>query len=220
MKSNPVSTTWSPELAYITGLMASDGNLSNDGRHMVFVSKDVQLIRTFKKCLGIKTKVSLKKSGFAPDKKYYFVQFGDIRLYNFFLSIGITPAKSKTIGVLKIPDKYFFDFLRGSFDGDGSFYSYWDKRWASSFLFYLSFMSVSLDHIVWLRKKIKELTRSSGHAGKETYGGRAYQLKYAKTEARIILSKIYYSAHIPKLERKYKKVYSALAIDNRHARVL
>ena len=200
--------------------MASDGNLSKDGRHMVFVSKDYQLIETFKKCLSLKCKVSLKKSGFAPDKRYYFVQFGDVRLYKFFLSIGITPAKSKTIGALKIPNKHFFDFLRGSFDGDGSFYSYWDKRWASSFLFYLSFMSASLDHILWLRRKIKKLAGPNGHAGTQMYGSRAYQLKYAKTEARIIINKIYHSAHIPKLERKYKKVYSALKIDNKHARVL
>lgn len=217
---NGLSHKWTPRLAYVTGLIATDGNLSKDGRHMVFVSKDYQLIETFKRCLDLKCKVSLKKSGFAPDKKYYFIQFGNVSLYNFFLSIGITPAKSKTIGTLKIPDKLFFDFLRGSFDGDGSFYSYWDKRWASSFLFYLSFISASLDHIVWLRKKIKELTGFNGHAGKEKYGSRTYQLKYAKTEARIILDKIYHSAHIPKLERKYKKVYSALKIDDKHARVL
>ena len=219
-RTSTKTITWSPNLAYVAGLMASDGYMSKDHRHMVFVSKDLQLVRTFKKCLGIKTKISLKKSGFSPNKSYHFVQFGDVALYRFFSKVGITPAKSKTIGALKIPNRLFFDFLRGSFDGDGSFYSYWDKRWASSFLFYLSFISASLDHIKWLQEKIKNLAGLHGHAGKKMYDNSAYQLKYAKTEARVLIKKMYHSTNVPKLERKYKKVYAVLAMDNDHARVL
>src|SRR3989344_9021867 len=163
--------------------MASDGYMSKDHRHMVFVSKDLQLVRTFKKCLGIKTKISLKKSGFSPNKSYHFVQFGDVALYRFFSKVGITPAKSKTIGALKIPNRLFFDFLRGSFDGDGSFYSYWDKRWASSFLFYLSFISASIKHVEWIRARIEKLTGVKGHFSNQVYA-KAFQLKYAKTDAK------------------------------------
>ncbi len=128
------------------------------------------------------------------------------------MQIGLSPRKSKTIGSLKIPKKYFFDFLRGSFDGDGSSYSYWDKRWASSFLFYLNFASASLGHLVWIRKVIKELTGSKGHINSSS-SVRAYQLKYAKTEAKIIFSKMYYSKNVPMLERKFKKVYNTLTLD-------
>lgn len=209
---NNFSRRWTSHLAYATGLMASDGNLSKDGRHLVFVSKDYQLIKTFKKCLKLKCKIGLKKSGFTPNKKYFYVQFGDKKLYDFWVSIGITPAKSKTIAELKIPDKYFFDFLRGSFDGDGSFYSYWDRRWASSFLFYLSFVSASIKHINWLRRKIKKLVGARGHFSNQLYS-RTFQLKYAKNEARIIFYKMYRSKNIPKLERKFKKVQKALAVD-------
>ena len=209
---NKILTRWSGNLAYVVGLIATDGNLSNDKRHMTFVSKDLQLIKTFKKCLGIKNRVCLKKSGFAPDKKYYFVQFGNVRFYNFLTSIGLTPAKSKTIGSLEIPREYFFDFLRGSFDGDGSFYSYWDKRWASSFLFYLSFVSASIKHVDWLQKKIEELVKVKGRCSNKLHS-RVFQLKYAKNEARIIFDKMYHSKNAPMLERKFKKVHKALAID-------
>jgi len=105
-------------------------------------SKDIQLLNTFKKCLGLKTKVRFKTSGFS-NKKYPRIQFGDVVLYRWLLKIGLTPNKSKTIGSLKIPDKYFFDFLRGHFDGDGSCYSYWDNLWDSSFMFYIKFYSAS-----------------------------------------------------------------------------
>ena len=59
---------WSTELAYIVGLLATDGNLSSDGRHINFTSKDVQLLKTFKKCLKLKNKIGLKNSGFLKKK--------------------------------------------------------------------------------------------------------------------------------------------------------
>jgi|SRR3989344_4436847 len=214
-----ISTQWSANLAYAIGLISSDGNLSPNGRIVTFVSKDLQLINALQSSLGIDKIVHYKSSGFAPNKRYAFINICDILFYNFLLSIGLSAAKSKTIGILEIPDEYFIDFLRGSFDGDGSFYSYWDKRWASSFLFYLSFISASLKHIQWLQKKIHQLIGPEGHAGKEMYNNKAYQLKYAKGEARIILERMYYSPTLPKLERKYKKVYDAMAIDKKHARV-
>lgn len=204
---------WSPNTAYAVGLLTTDGNLSNSGRHIDFTSKDIQLIRTFKKCLGIKNKIGLKTSGFS-NKKYPRIQFSDVILYNWLLSIGLTPKKSKTIGALKIPDKYFFDFLRGHFDGDGCCYSYWDKRWDSSFMFYMKFYSASKEHILWLRKKIKNLINIKGDL---TKNGRdyVYQLKYAKRESKMLILKMYYKKNLPCLERKYKKLKKILNINEK-----
>ncbi len=216
-----VSIKWSSKLAYATGLIASDGNLSSDGRHIVFVSKDLKLVKVFQKCLGLRCKIATKASGFTKSGKYYYVQFGDVKFYRFLQSIGLTPAKSKTLAALGIPDEYFFDFLRGSFDGDGTFYSYWDKRWASSYLFYLVFTSASLDHLTWLQSGISRLRGLKGRLSSKPHSG-AYQLRYAKQEALVIFKSMYYSVRVPRLERKYKKVYTSLAIERKHnsARVL
>ena len=35
---------WNHNLAYAIGLLATDGNLSSDGRHMALVSKDIEQI--------------------------------------------------------------------------------------------------------------------------------------------------------------------------------
>jgi len=40
---------WTPELAYVVGLLTTDGNLSKDGRHIAIKSADLQLLRTIKK---------------------------------------------------------------------------------------------------------------------------------------------------------------------------
>ena len=208
-----ISIIWTSDLAYIVGLIASDGNLSKDGRHMTFVSKDLQLIKTFKKCLGLGVKIGKKQSGYSPNSSAHFLQFGDKIFYNFLLKIGLTPAKSKTIGNLDIPKKYFFDFLRGSFDGDGSFYSYCDKRWASSFLFYLNFMSASSNHCLWIQKTIYSLIDVQGKIKKQPH---VYDVRYAKTEARKIIKNMYHAPDLPMLERKFKKICVAIKIDDNH----
>ncbi len=213
--TNKIITKWSHELAYSVGLIATDGCLYKDGRHMAFISRDVQLIKVFMKCLGLKNKISKKESGFLKGSYSYWVQFGDIRFYRFLISLGLTPAKSKILGQLKIPKQYFFDFLRGSFDGDGSFYSYWDKRWASSFMFYLVFISASQKHIEWIQNKIDEVLNVRGHISHSVHA-KTFQLRYAKSESRQIFKKMYHSSNLPRLERKYKKVYTALTVDKKN----
>ena len=46
-----VDIRWSANFAYAIGLLVTDGNLSSDGRHIIFVSKDMEQINNFLKCL-------------------------------------------------------------------------------------------------------------------------------------------------------------------------
>lgn len=202
---------WSSEIAYAVGLITADGCLSSDRRHIDFTSKDKQLIYTFKKCLGLKNKIGSKTSGFS-NKKCSRIQFGDIVFYKWLLGIGLTPNKSKTINKLKIPNEYFFDFFRGYFDGDGSSYSYWDKRWRSSFMFYTILTSGSLSYLKWLKTKLKNRLKINGYI---TVGKRCWQLKYAKKESKALISKMYYKKNLPCLERKYRKLKNTIRIDNK-----
>ena len=206
-----VKIKWSPDFAYAIGLIATDGNLSSNGRCTVFTSKDLEMINNFLKCLSISSKISMKARGGEKEKKYYYVQIGDINFYKFLNSIGLTPAKSKTIGIINIPDKYFFDFLRGHFDGDGTFYSYWDKRWRSSFMFYTEFISASKKHIDWIRGEIFKKIGIKGHITKSKNNS-VYQLKYAKRESLRVLRKMYYKKEVVCLSRKRLKIDNVLAI--------
>ena len=191
---------WNSNIAYTIGLITTDGNLSKDGRHIIFVSKDRILVKLFKKCLKLKNKISIKSSGFSKGKgKYYFIQFGNINFYNELLSIGLFPNKSKNISSLKIPKKYFPDFLRGHLDGDGTLRSYRDPIYPNSKRLYLSFMSGSRAHILWLQNKIKYFYAIKG---KIRAVPRACILIYAKNESKILLKIIYYKKILPSLHRK------------------
>ena len=210
---------WNPKLAYAIGLLTTDGNLSKDGRHLEFTSNDIQLVKTFKQCLGLTgVKIGSKTSGF-KDKKYPRIQFSNIKLYQELLKIGLTPDKSKTIGELKIPDKYFFDFLRGCFDGDGTIFSYWDRRWHSSFMFYIAFASGSLEFLKWLQKKIRIACGLNGYTGRAG-SNHTYILRYAKKEGMILFNMMYHSKNIPFLKRKFKKALKIFQIDANHNKLL
>ena len=206
-----VHISWSPKFAYAIGLIVTDGSLSKDGRHISFTSKDKEQVENFKICLNLNNKIGKKARGGEIEKKYHVLQFGDVTFYKFLLGIGLMPNKSKILKNLKIPNKYFFDFLRGHFDGDGYCYGYWDKRWKSSFMFYVGFISASQNHVLWLRDQIKKNLHIEGHL---TGGNRITQLKYAKKQARMIISKIYYQKNLPLLSRKYEKLEEILKIDD------
>ena len=173
-----VKLEWSSEFAYAIGLIVSDGSLSKDGRHITLVSKDNEMIDNFRKCLGISNKTESHTSGHT-EKKNFRIQVGDRIFYDFLVEIGLMANKTKILKEISIPKKYFADFLRGHFDGDGTFYSYWDPRWKSSFMYYTGFVSASRNHIEWLRGELNILCGVKGHCA-EKPSGSVYQLRYAK----------------------------------------
>lgn len=206
-----VKLEWSSKFAYAIGLLVSDGNLSPDGRHIAFTSKDIELIDLFQTSLGIDMHIGKKASGHTKDKKYHRVQFGDVLFYQFLLHIGLTPNKSKTVGIISIPTEFFFDFLLGSFDGDGYTYSYFDPRYKSSFMFYTGFTSASRVHLEWLQKEISAVLAIEGHITTNAEQS-MFQLKYAKTESIILLQKMYGTKNLLGLSRKRLKIGKMLRI--------
>ena len=209
---------WSHNLAYAVGLITTDGGLSKDDRHISFTSKDLEQITNLAKALRVDNKIGTKIGGYSTTKKYFVLQFGNKKLYSELISIGLFPNKSKHLGSLIIPSKYFADFLRGHLDGDGHTYSYWDKRWKSSFLLYTGFCSASERHLIWLRDTIRSLYLISG---KIKFTERSlYHLIYAKGASLVLLSKLYYKPNILYLSRKKDKIDRSLGIIHKQAGML
>jgi len=206
-----VKIKWSSNFAYAIGLIATDGCLYRDGRHINLTSKDIEQINNFQKSLGINFNIGRKSNGYNKVRKYYVVQIGDVKFYEFLISIGITPAKSKTLGQVTVPKEYFFDFLRGVLDGDGYVHSYFDPRWKSSFLWYLGFCSASLEFLSWIRSELRIRLRIEGHITMSKRSS-CMQLKYAKTEAAILVKYLYCNKKSLYLSRKRLKIKKILAI--------
>lgn len=199
-----VKADWNPKFAYAIGLLATDGNLSKDGRHINMTSKDEQLILMFKDCLKLGNKVGMKARGGEKEKKYFVIQFGDITFYEFLMGIGLTPAKSKTLGQLSIPQEYFWDFLRGCIDGDGTIGVFKHPESIQPQL-RVRLYSASLKFITWLKEEISELSDLEGGWIEDSIkSSRVYKLSFGKQDSIKLLRLIYNQDCC--LSRKYEPV--------------
>lgn len=194
--------SWLPSLAYAVGLMASDGCLQKDGRHIDLTSVDKEQLRNFSLALGRELFIGTKFNGRGGIG--YRIQLSDVAFYDFLTGVGLTPNKSKTIGILNIPDIFYPDFLRGLFDGDGSTSGYMDPRWRSSFMFYVTFTSASPTFIDYLRRTNSRLIGVS--QGSVRSGKGAQSLAYAKQDSHKIAAYMYYKGHNLSLTRKKLKL--------------
>ena len=113
------------EVAYAVGLMATDGNLAGDRRHLSFVSRDADLVETLRRCLRVTTEARAIRT--PRGGTLFRVQWGSRILYDWLLAVGLMPAKSRKLGALVVPEAYFADFFRGCVDGDGSVLVYTDR---------------------------------------------------------------------------------------------
>ena len=199
---------WSAEAAYAVGLVATDGNLSSDGRHMSFISKDRDLVETFRRCLELTTVV--RTLGTRAGNAVYRVQWCNRRLYDWFLSLGLMPAKSLRLGRLAVPDDRFADFFRGCIDGDGSVLVYTDRyhsRKNDRYVYerlYVSLVSASLPFVDWVRTTVTRLAHVAGAIHESRRAGQRpiWKLRYAKAESIRLLRWMYYAPDVPCLDRK------------------
>ena len=196
-------------LWYVVGLIATDGNLSKDGRHIDITSKDHEFLVSIQRALGIKTAVSKKSSG---GRTFYpRLQFSDVGFYRFLLGIGLTPRKSLTMKELNIPDRYFGDFLRGVIDGDGSIRG-WIHSTNNHMQWSLRVVSAAPVFINWLANEIGKTYSINGKMhvrASDDKRNAIYLLKFGKLAAKIILADIYYRGCLA-LDRKLKSSIKCL----------
>ena len=195
-------------MAYAVGLAATDGNLSGDGRHMSFISKDRDLVETFRRCLQLVTPVRTIRT--RTGGTVYRVQWCDRRLYDWFIALGLTPAKSLRLGRLDVPDECLADVFRGCIDGDGTVLVYTDRSHAMTkdrYVYerlYVSLVSASLAFIEWIQAAAERLAGVSGAIHEQRRAGRRpiWVLRYAKAESIRVLAWMYYASDVPCLLRK------------------
>lgn len=201
---------WGADIAYFVGLIASDGCLVNDDRHINITSKDREIIDSCQKILNMNVRVGTKIGGYSGTSSFN-LQFSNVALYDFLLECGLTPAKSKTMRALRVPIRYYSDFLRGYFDGGGTIYGFWDKRWRSSLMYYTQYISASPAFLKWLQKMNYRLADTSPGAIRP--GPRAETLSYAKADSRKLFAFMYYKPNLPMLSRKHRKFIDFLRAD-------
>ncbi|MFH1820473.1 MAG: LAGLIDADG family homing endonuclease [Candidatus Nealsonbacteria bacterium] len=126
-------SSWNSEMSYVLGFVVADGCIGikrirkrNNEKYYYFniTNKDKSHLESIQKVMFAKQKIYLKSSGYTGKKNYYFIQTSYQEICRDLINLGIVPRKTYNLGPMKIPDKYFSDFTRGFFDGDGTVYIY------------------------------------------------------------------------------------------------
>lgn len=181
------------DLWYTVGLIATDGNLSKDDRHIVITSKDQALLEGLKRILHLSLKLTKKARGYSTEKKYFALQIGDVKFYKFLLNIGLSQNKSLTLGKIKVPKKFFKDFFRGVIDGDGSI-STWIHKSNANIQWSSRVVSGSKKFIIFLKKQSENIFQIKGKLHTAIYKDRnpLYILKFGKFTTKVMLRQCYY----------------------------
>ena len=149
--------TQSPDMAYILGFIAADGNVAKkeNAISIQLHEKDAEILEKIKELTGSSRPLDFYKTSQGRDSVKFQVWSAewkrDLAVYN------IVPNKSL---ILKPPtfldEKYYKDYIRGYFDGDGSIWTrkdhlnqcYWD------------IVGASKEMIVWISILFSQLVAS------------------------------------------------------------
>lgn len=150
-------SSWSSEMAWVLGLIYSDGNILYEGisnQYRISISqKEPEILE--------KAKVLMKSNAkliFRPKIKYpntvagelYKLEIRSKKVFTDLTKIGLKPIKSLDLEFPKIPSGFGRHFIRGLWDGDGSVYVSQKK------LIEASYISGSL---IFIKGMLKELYR-------------------------------------------------------------
>jgi len=197
---------WSSEMAYVFGLFAADGSMYKNKRGACFLdfhSTDKSIVVAVRKILKSNHKITPRKRPLGH-KTIYRLQVGSKEIFNDLLCLGLTPAKSKTLIFPVVPRKYFGDFVRGYFDGDGCVYfkKHWiKKRKKKCWIFTSRFTSGSKK---FLNSLLDELRKQGVRGGFIVNKKRGYELVLSRHDS-VALYNIMYNNTLKSfcLKRKF-----------------
>ncbi|MEK7541044.1 MAG: hypothetical protein AAB529_02295 [Patescibacteria group bacterium] len=119
---------WSSDMAYILGYFVADGCITEDCNRIKnkytfnITSVDLEHLEKIAEAMNSDYKIS-KKSGGSKSIAYQ-IQVRNSVLAEDLINLGVYPRKTYNLQIINVPEKYFSDFARGFFDGDGSVYIY------------------------------------------------------------------------------------------------
>jgi len=209
-KNGDFFKSWSPEMAYILGFFTADGNMIRNkrGAHFIeFQITDRDLLIKIRKALGSNHKITARKRN-ERWKTSYRLQIGSKEIFCDLIKLGITPNKSKSIGLPQVKSRYFSHFARGYFDGDGNVwagYRYRSNRKKPTTVLLTRFTSGSRKFIVEFRDRLTKEIGLSSNSSILFYSG-GYRLSYSIKDSIKFYNFIYSGNSDLCLSRK-KKIF-------------
>lgn len=200
-------------MAYVLGFFAADGYITVNRRGGQFWSiqiTDRKLLENIKRVVGSGHKISLIKRrkifGDNPAKIYriYRLQIGSIEMCDDLRHLGMREQKTKSLAVSGVPQKYFLDFVRGYFDGDGNVWRGFlhKERKNPTEVLRVCFTSSSKNFLKSLQKSLERYKVFGRLRCEKTY----FRLYYSVQSSLLLAKLMYYYGSTLYLRRK-KRVF-------------
>jgi hypothetical protein len=212
---------WSPKMAYVLGFFTADGNMTKNKRKAHFIEfeiTDKELLYKIRELLGSNHKITARKRG-ERWKVSYRLQIGSKEIFSDLIKLGMVPNKSKVIKLPKVPKKYFSDFVRGYFDGDGYIgYGIYDRKYRKSKKHFLgscftSGSKIFLEGLLEVFRKNKILEKGFIYRKK-----RGFDLVFSINDTKKLFNFMYNDLENKLfLERKYDKFRKGLKLLENHS---
>ena len=201
--------TWSYNMAYILGYIATDGNVSQDRVLKLALQKqDRPLLEKIKEEIEFTGNIYDREIHLKSTNKNYessYMNIYDREICSDLKKLNIISNKSLVLGRFDfIPDEYEMNFLLGVFDGDGSVGQSSSDRYKDSIQIRLRYFSASLEFIEYIKDTMEKHGFSEVKIRKEKRKNDFYSLCYS-TKDSIKFYKDAYSNGTIWLDRKKEK---------------
>jgi len=107
--------SWSPAMAWVVGLIASDGYIHNKEKKWHITMADKECLQKVAEAISYNGPIYDK-----PNSTCYVLQVSNVFQHRALRNLGLKPNKSLTLEYPPVPPDYHRHFVRGYFDGDGS----------------------------------------------------------------------------------------------------
>jgi len=124
---------WTPEMAWVLGLLFTDGNVQRRGTRLSISisSVDLDLLENISRFLKTTRPIRKCIQSYDKTRHIYQLEFYREKMRDDLHNLGLIEKKSLIIGFPDVPDEYIRHFIRGCWDGDGSVYITGEKIKAS-----------------------------------------------------------------------------------------
>jgi len=106
---------WSHEMAWVLGILVTDGHIVKENHSICFSQKDERILRIIANYMA----ADYVLTPFGKTKKTPTLIIHSKKMKQDLELLGINPCKSLTVPFPNVPDEYLSSFVRGIIDGDG-----------------------------------------------------------------------------------------------------
>ena len=111
--------TWSPSMAWVLGLLYTDGNLHKGA--VALYSIDTELLEKVRDLVAPQATISEQRQSYNTDNRIGIFRIQHQDIVSDLIRLGLAERKSLNMEFPEIPDVCLRHFIRGCWDGDGGF---------------------------------------------------------------------------------------------------